>query len=75
MRPVKAALYERRDVSTLTEARRSPLDCVALGLLAAIPAVVFYNKITNDIGKLGIRLETFSGEFASIISRQLDESV
>ncbi len=51
------------------------LFATALGLLAAIPAVIFYNKITNDISKLGIRLETFSGEFASIISRQLDESV
>lgn len=51
------------------------LFATALGLLAAIPAVVFYNKITNDIGKLGIRLETFSGEFTSIISRQLDEAM
>ncbi|MEM7426717.1 MAG: protein TolQ [Pseudomonadota bacterium] len=51
------------------------LFATALGLLAAIPAVIFYNKITNDIGKLGIRLETFSGEFASIISRQLDEAM
>ena len=51
------------------------LFATALGLLAAIPAVIFYNKITNDISKLAVRLESFSGEFSSIISRQLDESV
>ncbi len=51
------------------------LFATALGLLAAIPAVIFYNKLTNDISKLAVRLESFSGEFSSIISRQLDESV
>jgi biopolymer transport protein TolQ len=49
------------------------LFATALGLLAAIPAVVFYNKFANDIGKLGGRLENFMAEFSAIISRQLDE--
>jgi biopolymer transport protein TolQ len=44
-----------------------------MGLLAAIPAVVFYNKFNNDIGRYTTRLEAFSDEFSAILSRQLDE--
>jgi biopolymer transport protein TolQ len=44
-----------------------------MGLLAAIPAVIFYNKFVNDIGRYSNRLEAFSGEFSAILSRQLDE--
>ena len=49
------------------------LFATALGLLAAIRAVIFYNKFAHDIGKLGARLENFADEFGAIISRQLDE--
>ena len=49
------------------------LFATALGLLAAIPAVMFYNKYSNDIRKIAARLENFADEFGSIISRQLDE--
>ena len=49
------------------------LFATALGLLAAIPAVIFYNKFSNDIGKIAGRLENFADEFSAIISRQLDE--
>ncbi len=49
------------------------LFATALGLVAAIPATVAYNKVTNDLGHYAVRLEGFAGEFAAIISRQLDE--
>ena len=49
------------------------LFATALGLVAAIPAVIFYNKISSDLGKYAARLEGFASEFASILSRQLDE--
>ena len=49
------------------------LFATALGLVAAILAVIFYNKISSDIGKYAARLEAFSSEFGSILSRQLDE--
>ncbi len=49
------------------------LFATALGLIAAIPAVVAYNKFTNDLGHYAMRLEGFAGEFAAIISRQMDE--
>jgi len=51
------------------------LFATALGLLAAIPATIFYNKFTADTAKIGARLENFADEFSSIISRQLDERV
>ncbi len=48
------------------------LFATALGLLAAIPAVIFYNKFSADSSRLGQRLEAFSDEFAAIVSRQID---
>ena len=49
------------------------LLATALGLVAAIPAVVAYNKLSNDLGRYGGRLETFAGEFTALLSRQLSE--
>jgi biopolymer transport protein TolQ len=51
------------------------LLATALGLLAAIPAVVAYNKLSNDAGKISQRLEGFADEFSAILSRQVDERV
>jgi biopolymer transport protein TolQ len=48
------------------------LFATALGLLAAIPAVIFYNKFSADSSRLGQRLETFADEFSAIVSRQID---
>lgn len=50
------------------------LFTTALGLVAAIPAVVAYNKLSTDINRYGNRLESFSQEFGAIISRQLEEN-
>ncbi|MYZ48125.1 protein TolQ [Propylenella binzhouense] len=49
------------------------LFATALGLLAAIPAVMFYNKFASQVTRLTIRMEGFSDEFAAILSRQIDE--
>jgi biopolymer transport protein TolQ len=49
------------------------LFATAMGLLAAIPAVIFYNRYVNEIGRYGTRLDAFSDEFSAILSRQLDE--
>ena len=51
------------------------LFATALGLLAAIPAVIFYNKFTNDVSHYAQRLESFADEFAAILSRQLEARV
>ncbi len=49
------------------------LFATALGLVAAIPAVVAYNKFSNDLQRIVTRLEGFAGEFSAILSRQLDQ--
>jgi biopolymer transport protein TolQ len=48
------------------------LFATALGLLAAIPAVIAYNKLSGDANKLVGRLEGFADEFSTILSRQLE---
>ncbi len=49
------------------------LFATALGLLAAIPAVIAYNKLSNDVARIVERLDAFADEFTAILSRQLDE--
>jgi biopolymer transport protein TolQ len=49
------------------------LFTTALGLVAAIPAVVGYNKISTDLGRYSNRLDNFASEFSAILSRQLEE--
>ncbi|MCB1476020.1 MAG: MotA/TolQ/ExbB proton channel family protein, partial [Rhodobiaceae bacterium] len=49
------------------------LFATALGLLAAIPAVVAYNRFSGQAGRLVGRMDSFADEFSAILSRQLDE--
>ena len=49
------------------------LFATALGLIAAIPAMIAYNKISNDLNRYGNRLDAFVHDFSSIISRRIDE--
>ncbi len=51
------------------------LFATAIGLVAAIPAVLAYNKITTDLSRFAGRLEGFSTEFSAILSRQAEERV
>ena len=48
------------------------LLATGLGLLAAIPAVIFYNKLSNDSDRIIAGYESFADEFSTILSRQLD---
>jgi biopolymer transport protein TolQ len=49
------------------------LFATAIGLVAAIPATIFYNKFMTEVNKQAQRLEGFADEFAAILSRQIDE--
>ena len=49
------------------------LFATAIGLVAAIPAVLAYNAISNDLGRYASRLEGFGAEFSAILSRQSEE--
>ncbi|MBR0683661.1 protein TolQ [Roseomonas eburnea] len=48
------------------------LFATAIGLVAAIPAVLAYNKINTDLARLAGRMEAFATEFAAILSRQTE---
>ena len=48
------------------------LIATAIGLFAAIPAVVAYNRFTHDVDRLAVRFETFMEEFSNILQRQAD---
>jgi biopolymer transport protein TolQ len=49
------------------------LLATAIGLFAAIPALIAYNKLQGDVAKMQARLEGFADEFSSILSRQIDQ--
>ncbi|HRP76528.1 MAG TPA: protein TolQ [Rhodocyclaceae bacterium] len=64
------------NVSSATLAQVAPgiaeaLVATAIGLFAAIPAVVAYNRFTHDIDRIGIRFESFMEEFSNILQRHL----
>ena len=49
------------------------LFATAIGLVAAIPATIFYNKFTSEVNRQTQRMEGFADEFSAIMSRQIDE--
>ena len=69
------AVSKNTNLAVVAPGLAEALFATALGLLAAIPAVIFYNKFSADITRIGARLENFADEFSAIISRQLDERV
>lgn len=60
-------------LATVAPGIAEALLATALGLVAAIPAVIAYNKLSTDLGRYASRVEGFADEFAAILSRQLDE--
>jgi biopolymer transport protein TolQ len=67
------ALSKNTSLAVVAPGIAEALFATALGLLAAIPAVLAYNKLSRDLDRYAGRLESFAGEFAAIMSRQLEE--
>lgn len=67
------ALNQDTSLAVVAPGIAEALVATALGLVAAIPAVVAYNKLIADAGRLTARFENFADEFSSILSRQLDK--
>lgn len=67
------AMSSDTSLATVAPGIAEALLATALGLVAAIPAVIAYNKLSTDLGRYAARVEGFSDEFAAILSRQLDE--
>ena len=67
------AIAQNTNLAVVAPGIAEALFATALGLFVAIPAVVAYNKISNDISKYFISLETFMDEFTTIFFRQLEK--
>ena len=67
------AISKNTSLAVVAPGIAEALFATALGLVAAIPAVVAYNKLSTDINRYAGRLEAFSGEFGTILSRQSDD--
>ena len=68
------AIAQNTNLSVVAPGIAEALFATALGLFVAIPAVVAYNKISSDLSKYFISLETFMDEFTTIFFRQLEKN-
>ncbi len=66
------AMQQSTNLAVVAPGIAEALLATALGLLAAIPAVIFYNKLNQDSEAIVGGYEGFADEFAMILSRQLD---
>ncbi|MCF1707308.1 protein TolQ [Tabrizicola sp. J26] len=66
------AISQNTNLAVVAPGIAEALMATAVGLVAAIPAVVFYNKLNADSERIISGYEAFADEFATILSRQLD---
>ena len=69
---IEIAEQQNTNLAVVAPGIAEALLATGLGLLAAIPAVVFYNKLSADADRIIAGYEAFADEFATILSRQLD---
>jgi biopolymer transport protein TolQ len=67
------AAMHNTNLSVVAPGIAEALFATAIGLVAAIPAVLAYNKISSDLARFAARLEAFGTEFGAILSRQSEE--
>jgi biopolymer transport protein TolQ len=69
---VEIAAQQNTNLAVVAPGIAEALMATALGLLAAIPAVIFYNKYSADADRIVGGYEAFADEFSTLLSRQLD---
>ena len=69
---IEIAREQNTNLAVVAPGIAEALLATGLGLLAAIPAVIFYNKLSSDSDRIVAGYEAFADEFATILSRQLD---
>jgi biopolymer transport protein TolQ len=69
---IEIAQQQNTNLAVVAPGIAEALFATGLGLLAAIPALIFYNKLTADSDGIVAGWESFADEFATILSRQLD---
>ncbi len=67
------AMSKNTSLAVVAPGIAEALFATALGLVAAIPAVLAYNKLSTDLGRYAGRMEGFIDDFSAILSRQLQE--
>ena len=65
------ANMEQITLATVAPGIAEALVATAIGLFAAIPAVVAYNRFSHEIDRLANRFESFMEEFSNILQRQM----
>lgn len=66
------AIAQNTNLAVVAPGIAEALLATAIGLIAAVPAVIFYNKLSADSDRILGGYEAFADEFATILSRQLD---
>ena len=69
---IEIAAQQNTNLAVVAPGIAEALLATGLGLLAAIPAVIFYNKLSSDSDRIVAGYEAFADEFSTILSRQLD---
>lgn len=64
------AMMKQATIASVAPGISEALIATAMGLLAAIPAVIFYNRFTNRLDQIVTGMQTFGEEFSSILHRQ-----
>ncbi len=66
------AMQQNTSLAVVAPGIAEALVATALGLLAAIPAVIFYNKLSGDADRLAANFDAFAEEFSTIVSRLVE---
>ena len=69
----RIGVTQSTSLAVVAPAIAEALMATGLGLAAAIPALIFYNRYSNTINEYAIRLDGFADEFSAILSRQVEE--
>ncbi|MDP2192937.1 MAG: protein TolQ [Alphaproteobacteria bacterium] len=68
------AAQQNTNLAVVAPGIAEALFATAIGLIAAIPAAIAYNKLSFDLNRYANRLDAFSHEFSSLISRQIEDT-
>ncbi len=70
----RISIEQNTNLATVAPGIAEALVTTAIGLIAAVPAVIFYNILSAEAQRASVRLEAFADEFSVILSRQMQRS-
>jgi len=69
------AAMKNATISVVAPGIAEALFATAIGLVAAIPAVIFYNLLSSQINTISSKAECFSSELGSLLSQEIDRGI